>query len=67
MNDNNQPLTTVLDFMNKWPIDRLAQIQDPIMREIVVDLVNVLGQAEYEADHAEGQAIKARSQAFWRL
>ncbi len=67
VDDNNQPLSSVQDFIDKWPMDKIAQIQDPVMRAVVVDLVNVMGQVEYEAEHAGIEAQKARSRATWGL
>jgi hypothetical protein len=67
MNQAPAPLRTVQDFIDKWPTEKVAQIQDPIVREMMVDLVNVVGQIEMEAEDASHQAERARSRATWGL
>jgi hypothetical protein len=68
--DNLQPpqrITSVEQFVAKWPNERLSVIQDPNLREMLVDIVNVLWQVEAQAYSAHDEADRARSRATWGL
>jgi|GEM_PF-4671633 len=73
MADTSPHLTNAHDFVTKWQ-PRLQEITDPVVRELIVDLVNVVWQIEAEAIdaysaalNADAQAQRARSRATWGL
>ncbi len=59
-------LTTVEEFAAKWN-SRMNTITDPAMRELIVDLVNVVWQIEASALEADAEAHRAKSRATWGL
>jgi hypothetical protein len=74
MNQAPTPLRTVQQFIDKWPTEKVAQIQDPIVREMMVDLVHVVRGIEDESEFASRQASdaihdaeRAMSRATWGL
>jgi hypothetical protein len=67
MNEVAESISPVEQFIAKWPTEKVARIQDPISREMMVDLAKVVGQIEAKAEDAAHQAERAHSRATWGL